>query len=160
MKVIYQKYLAKIIFNGETLEAQQVKAGIRWGCWLSGLIAQLYWSKAASQKQEVKVTMIRKRKKEKLWLSVDSIVFLSGKCVIMNGTLLEVQELVWKWVWRDIHRQKPLASVYVSNYHLENSNYNSNKDNEVTRKKSNQKNRIHLYRKLRTVIEGHKIRPQ
>lgn len=32
-----------------------------------------------------------------------------------------------------------MVSIYLSNYHLENPNYNTNKDKEITRKQVNKK---------------------
>ena len=78
MKAIYDKPMAKIILNGQKLEAFPLKSGIRQGCPLSPLLFNIVLevlARAIRQEEEIKGIQIGKEE-VKLSLFADMISYL------------------------------------------------------------------------------------
>ena len=76
VKAIYDKPIAKIIFNGEKLKAFPLRSGTRQGCPLSPLLFNIVLEVLATairEKKEIKGIQIRK-KEVKLSLSADNMI--------------------------------------------------------------------------------------
>ena len=117
VKVIYDKPIANIIFNGEKLEAWPLGSRTRGGCPLSPLLFNIGLEVLATAIREVKERKGIQISKEEVKLSLfadDMILYIENpKDIIRN--LLELMSEFSKVTGYKIKTQKSLSFVYNNN---------------------------------------------
>uniref|UniRef100_A0A5F9CQH3 RNA-directed DNA polymerase n=1 Tax=Oryctolagus cuniculus TaxID=9986 RepID=A0A5F9CQH3_RABIT len=117
IKAIYEKPTARILLNGEKLEAFPLKSGTRQGCPLSPLLFNIVLevlARAIRQEKEIKGIQIKKEEIKLSLFADDMILYLEDP---KNSTkrLLELIEEFGKVAGYKINAQKSTAFVYTSN---------------------------------------------
>ena len=117
IKVIYDKAIANIIFNGEKLKAFPLRLGTRQGCPLSPLlfnIALEVLDIAIRQEKEIKGVQVGKEE-VKLSLSADDMMLYRESPKDAARKLLELISEFSKVAGYKINKQKSVAFLYTNN---------------------------------------------
>ena len=116
IKAIYDKPMANIIFNGETLKAFPLRSGTRQGCPLSLLLFNIVLEVLATEIREEKETKGIQIRKEEVKLSLfayDMIRYIENPKNSVRK-LLELISEFSKVAGDKIHTQKSLEFLYTN----------------------------------------------
>ena len=122
IKAIYDKPMAKIILNGQKLEAFPLKSGIRQGCPLLALLFNIVLevlARAIKQGKEIKGILLGKEE-VKLSLFADNMIVYLEDPIISAHNLLKLINNFSKVSGYKINVQKSQAFLYTNNRLREN----------------------------------------
>ena len=121
IKAIYDKPIANVILNGQTLEALPLKSGTREGCPLSPLLFNIVLevlARAIRQEKEIKGIQLGKEE-VKLSLFADNMIVYLGDPITSAQNLLKLIGNFSKVSGYKINVQKSQAFLYTNNRQTE-----------------------------------------
>ena len=113
IKIIYDKFTANIILNGEKMKAFPLRSGTRQGCPLSPLLFNIVLEVLTMAIREEKEIQIGKEK-VKLSLFADDMILYIENPKTANRKLLELISEFGKVAGYKINAQKSLAFLYTN----------------------------------------------